>query len=467
MIDVVGGNLIHVRFFEQFEFGSRLGVDLNDMSSKVEQAGLRHAICVATQSEQSAYDDMISTEQGVEIPGSQNLTCEKRHADCKMCGFERRTPDVPSLDENNLYLDLRILGTCRQLYEEANHLLWATNTFSFDHPKTFNKFMASLNSAQKRKISSLHFNAEFDRISSYGQFTWTSALKLSNVNILKGIHTLHLCLQQRYSRAVAPLVGDVRGVDSCDRVGAIKASLEEDIKPFMRLRALNPENVTVIIGDPRFGPPAPGWTATVKVEVAEQLRKQVLDPQGAALVKVEAEAATAAYKLDMKHAAEERVKWASDRVTENREMVEKASRKADRLESEAEKARVKAEDLFNQDHDDALSNEAKTSADQAKRWRSHVKWLEGEIKHWEKEAKARELKLERAKALVEGRKWKKSDAVIQQEESQGEDDMPKKNTKEGYDPWIESELLYPRFFGGEDDDNGNMFSDSASDEGSF
>lgn len=61
--------------------------------------------------------------------------------------------------------------------------------------------------------------------------------------------------------------------------------IQQGAQPFLQLRILASEHVTVLVSDnPGFikvpGPRAAGWTAAKKNEVAEEIRVKLLDPGG-------------------------------------------------------------------------------------------------------------------------------------------------------------------------------------------
>ncbi len=158
-------------------------------------AGFRHAICVANQSEQSAYQEASSGYMVIpegESPDFYVASCEERHANCHMCG--NGPMSLGEQDLQALRVDLNVLGVCRQLYEEANHLLWATNTFSFEDRRAFKQFFSSLNPAQKRNLTSIHISANIGTFGSYSTIQhrarrdhnyWGTALNLSNLKMLR------------------------------------------------------------------------------------------------------------------------------------------------------------------------------------------------------------------------------------------------------------------------------------------
>ena len=316
----------------------------------INQATFRHAICVATQSEQSAYDAFVSGDADVpegESPEHYVPPCNERHVACKMCG----NGPMYLLDEDRpaLRVDLNVLGVCRQLYEEGNHLLWATNTFSFEDPKTFGKFFGSLNPAQKRKLTRIHISADLVGVSSYyttanqraryDDTYWGRGLKTANLNMLRGVQTLHLCLNQAFEYCY-------RGnTSSADEV--IEATQEEDMGILLRLRALSVRHVTVIVSDDpkktrRFDWSDLRWSTVKKVEYAESVRARLVDPNGAELVKAETEAANLARKIEIRDNAADRLETYKRILKTSRADMVQAAKRANREEAKAELA---AEDL--------------------------------------------------------------------------------------------------------------------------
>ncbi|KAL9065650.1 MAG: hypothetical protein Q9161_008094 [Pseudevernia consocians] len=322
----------------------------------------RHAICVANQSEQSAYDEAISGCAHIpegESPEFYVASCEERHAECKMCGGN--TMPLGKEDQQSLQVDLNVLGVCRQLYEEANHLLWATNTFSFEDPKTFQKFFGSLNPAQKRNLTSIHisaniglwsFNSNYHRARQDSNY-WGTALNMSTVNMLRGVQALHLCLNQVF-RCVSP------GSNADLAKKQIEDAQQADINFFLRLRALSVKHVTVTVSDDAKklvlkGKSAYRWTAIKKTEYAESIRAQLVDPSGAELAKTEADVASLARKIEIRdNAAAGVISYArvvKDRHTDMVRLVtfayslqskaEYASHKADRVSKKSSKKAAK------------------------------------------------------------------------------------------------------------------------------
>lgn len=81
-------------------------------------------------------------------------------------------------------LDLRVLRTCRQLYNECNSILWTTNTFEFDNASIFADFMAGRSPGQKSLFRRLQLSIE--------EHLWDSTLSTTLTQSLSGLRELYL-----------------------------------------------------------------------------------------------------------------------------------------------------------------------------------------------------------------------------------------------------------------------------------
>ena len=304
----------------------------------------RHALCVAKQSEQSAYETAISGHTLIPEGESADFyiaSCKGRHNSCAMCGSG---PMFVRKDERQaLRVDLNALGVCRQLYEEANHLLWATNIFSFEDPRTFEKFFDSLNPAQKRNLTNIHISADIGSgawfSSQYQRARWDShywgkALRTSNLNMLRGVQTIHLCINQRFD--CVSWQPPSTETEAGER--QLQEGLQADLESVLRLRALAVKYVTVVMSDDaveleKHGKSAYRWTATKKNEYAEGVRANIVDPGGADLVKKENEAASLARKTEIRDNAAARLE-SCKQILKSRQMeVVRTAELADHFEA--------------------------------------------------------------------------------------------------------------------------------------
>ncbi|KAL8769086.1 MAG: hypothetical protein Q9209_004872 [Squamulea sp. 1 TL-2023] len=93
--------------------------------------------------------------------------------------------------------DLNILRANRQIYQEAFHVLWTTNVFSFNLPSALETFIRSLKPNQGNKLAKLHIATVIDpRIES----AWNSLLDNHLVQSLPALNTLNVCLKLGSSR---------------------------------------------------------------------------------------------------------------------------------------------------------------------------------------------------------------------------------------------------------------------------
>ena len=282
---LIGGQVVHVQYV-QHESGTVEQVPL--------MGKLRHAICVARETEAEAYARAIRGYHDANpLSDSKKYyiaCCADRH---QKCYFTSRTLGLKNLPAEQKF-DLAVLSVCWQVYEEACHILWTTNTFSFDDPVSFHKFIASLNTAQLHKLTSLHLSRLLvgdqrsttrlaDRIVDH--WAWTIACDPSRMITLRGLRTLHLCFEQWF--------------DYCNLINTMqdynRRCIRQDAQPFLQLRILDLERVTVVVADNTAFMKIPGtqavrWTAPKKNEMAGWIRGKLLDVEGRASLKAEGEA---------------------------------------------------------------------------------------------------------------------------------------------------------------------------------
>ena len=301
-------------------------------------------------------------------------------------------------DRKLLSIDLNVLGVCRQLYEEANHLLWATNTFSFEDPKTLGKFLGSLNPAQKRNLTSIHISADIGVLGSYyypsaaqrarwDSDYWGKGLKLPHLNMLRGVQTLHLCINQKFEC----VAGVVFGNDSAEE--AVEIAQNADMESILRLRTLEVRHVTVIVSDEaekleKLGRSAHRWTVEKKNKYAESIRVQLMDPAGAELVKTQAESAKCTRNIEIRDNASARLasykrnltnkradvvrlaKWASSEEA----LAALAARKANQVSKKSSKKAAKLQDTAKKQKERAVSvrNALDAAVEKKKFWQEQV-----------------------------------------------------------------------------------------------
>ena len=268
---------------------------------------------------------------------------------CSMCGDE----PLPLAHHANRIptVSLTVLGTSRQLYEEATFLLWTTNIFSFDDHESFQCFLWSLTPAQKTKLKSLHISTDIgDQAKSRNEYTpnfhnWGYALTTANVKSLHGLRNLYLCFEQRFGTSYS----------NGDQYNFAKQYQDVDMVPFLRMRALPLTLVTVTLSDDVFSILKKKlgdvrWTAATKNEYAEKIRTQILDPHGAEIVRAEIDAKMARYRRkreeDKGHTLallEEEAVKAKTKADDAKVKATQRAQRADKAEAGADVAVAKAE----------------------------------------------------------------------------------------------------------------------------
>lgn len=254
---------------------------------------------------------------------------QTRHKDCNPKGPSNRT----------LRADLSVLGASRQLYEEANYILWTTNTFSFEDYVSFDAFVDSLTPAQKRDFRSLSISTDIgDMARSRNEYyadnyRWVYSFSTARIQSLRGLQCLYFCFELRYSSSFYL---------------RLESSLKRRLEPFMRMRALPLKQVTVTISDDifqilRYRIGERRLTAAMKNEYANDLRAQLFDPRGAEIMRAEFDALVVSYKRKWEETeaeALERAKksaaYAEAKAGDRARIAEKATVRADEAAKKAE-----------------------------------------------------------------------------------------------------------------------------------
>ncbi|KAF4637121.1 hypothetical protein G7Y89_g978 [Cudoniella acicularis] len=134
-----------------------------------------YILCEAEVSEQDGYN--LSRSEQYDL-SARRVGCtdmrlsSKRHEICYSCyddcldappyRFADRHVGGPR-DPHKLArkrLDIGVLRVCRQLYVEANQVLWRTTTWSFTHALAFSQFMDRRNALQRRIMRKLHLDLD-------------------------------------------------------------------------------------------------------------------------------------------------------------------------------------------------------------------------------------------------------------------------------------------------------------------
>ena len=138
---------------------------------------------------------------GSAVPHTEEVfATPKTHLKCMSC-FDKITisfdpdPNIVHKDviATGCRLDLSVMRTCRQLYEEGHHALWTSNAFCFQDYHSLKSFVAELNSLQRRKINKLHLLL-WTNDCSFSTARDAKPLSFSVVDNLPNVRTLYIQL---------------------------------------------------------------------------------------------------------------------------------------------------------------------------------------------------------------------------------------------------------------------------------
>ena len=166
------------------------------------------------------------------------------------------------------------LRVCRQIYIEANDVLWSTNTFSFnDAAISLDHFMDARTTRQKRSLRKLRLQMDW----VWGEDKpYNRVLGMTLIKSLTGLRSLRLQINHSMEAALYQQM-KARG----NELGLFQTRYLAFVHKMAVLPLIN---VEVFVGD-RSQPVNVDalWTAEDRMEYAEGIRKLLADPRGAEL----------------------------------------------------------------------------------------------------------------------------------------------------------------------------------------
>lgn len=306
--EVLGDRLIHLLYLYDddldFETNEELhsGMRWSDQLKATYGSAWRHLVCKQDCPE-NQEDKKLTTSGGEVLSIRPHFSCESD------LGYE---PIEPTMiygdwdDDDHEMMRLSALRSCRQIYVEANNILWTTNTFSFDDATTFQRFMMTRTIDQKRSIKSLRLQMDWE----FGNYKeWNKALNMALVRSMSGFR--HLRLRIDHGR-------EATSHDHAKSHDFLYATTY--CEGLRKVSTLPLTEVDIVVKNPRFMPEDDLWTKDDRECFAEGLRKMLLNPKGAEIY------------------AEAQLKWKEGCRKEREYWAEiKASMSRPRLQAEAER----------------------------------------------------------------------------------------------------------------------------------
>lgn len=231
--EVLGGELIHIEYIDIW----------------------RHLVC-----QHDSPDGEMAKHWAAE---NVHLRCDR-----ELAGKISATQE--QLGHNSMHLTA--LRVCRQMYIEANNVLWSTNTFSFTDDAIFVLFMNVRTTYQIRSLRRLRLQLDW----SWGEYSWKRVLGITLIRSLTGLRSLRLQITHT-TTAASYQEANARG----NELGLFQIR-QRDFVHRMAILPWTDVDVEVFPSNrPQWSHTVALWTVEDRTEYAEGIRKILLDPKGA------------------------------------------------------------------------------------------------------------------------------------------------------------------------------------------
>ena len=263
---MLGDRLIHVRYLYDDELSFETNEELHSAMTWSQQlhetcgSAWRHVVCERDRPEAQEDRRFISN-------GGNPFLLQSHYACESDLGYD--TPEPEKVHGKWGYFEhemmrLSVLRSCRQIYVEANNILWTSNTFSFADSLTFKRFMMTRSIHQKRLIESLRLQME------WVDYQWNKSLNMALVRSLSGLRRLRLNIEQRL------LFGSYEWAK-----GHNLLYITTHFDGLKKLSTLPLTEVEIVVETPHIGSEDHLWTKADRQDFAEGLRTILLNPKGA------------------------------------------------------------------------------------------------------------------------------------------------------------------------------------------
>jgi hypothetical protein len=196
-------------------------------------------------------------------------------------------------------VQVQILRVCRQVYIEANPILWSSNTLAFGEPSDFCKFMSERVTAQKASITRLLLDFSWGTRGDTMTRQVQRATSNGIITTLTGLRTLHLYIQDAVYGSIDPVAGnfdDKQEIEEWQRT----TRTHEARDGFTNFKRLPLQHVTILmLCRPNWSFSMQNWRHTVRIKYAETVRDTILDPEGSQKLQQEQAAAKATRKVEL------------------------------------------------------------------------------------------------------------------------------------------------------------------------
>lgn len=192
---MLGDRLIHLQYYLDVDLSFEANGELHDglhWSPELEQpygSAWRQVVCEEDCPE-NQEDQKKQMYHGGILSVRSHQIC---HSDLQ---YDSMGPDGMYKEDycfGREMVRLGVLRSCRQIYVEANNILWTTNTFSFADATTLKRFMMTRTINQKHSIKSIRLQMAFEIYE--WEKEWNTALSMPLVRSLSGLRCLRLSIE--------------------------------------------------------------------------------------------------------------------------------------------------------------------------------------------------------------------------------------------------------------------------------
>lgn len=206
---VLGNHTIHIKFAASHRWEPNWRCRGRGQACYNFSGKFHYILCDANVSEQDAYCLSQSADYDIsarEVGCDDMRLSSKRHSACYSCyddcvnapsyrfadKYVGGPKDIEKLARNRL--SIGVLQVCRQVYVEANTLLWRTTTWSFTHALAFSQFMDRRNAVQRRLMRKLHLDLDprYCWVKKNWAEGWYAALHKRVLSRFTALEVLHL-----------------------------------------------------------------------------------------------------------------------------------------------------------------------------------------------------------------------------------------------------------------------------------
>ena len=263
---MLGDRLVHFRYLYDDEVSFETNEELHTAMNWSQQlqkgygSAWRHVVCEKDCPE-ALEDRNYTTSEGEVFFVQSHHACESD------LGYD--TPEPDRIYEEWCCFDhemmrLSVLRSCRQIYVEANNILWTSNTFSFADSTTFRRFMMTRTINQKRLIKSIRLQME------WVEYQWNKSLNMALVRSLTALRRLRLNIEHKL------LFGSYESAKSHNLL-----YITTHFDGLKKLSTLPLTEVEIVVESPIHESEDHLWTKVDRQDFAEGLRTILLNPKGA------------------------------------------------------------------------------------------------------------------------------------------------------------------------------------------